>query len=63
MTHAIHICNSRGMGLFEPRDSTINHEFWKKARGYYQWSWAYWLNVRGVDPKTKYALNLNQTYK
>ena len=53
MTHAIEICNSRGMELFEPRDSTINNDVWKKARGYYKWSWGYWLNVRGVDPKTK----------
>ena len=58
--HAREICNSRGMELFEPRDSTVNHVVWKKARGFHRWSWGYWLNVRRVDPETmvfKYATN------
>ena len=39
------ICKEKGMMLFEPRDATINHMVWEKARESYPLSGGYWLNV------------------
>ena len=52
MERAQERCNEKGMHLFEPRDTTINHMVWEKAREHYPWVRGYWLNInrRSVEP-------------
>ena len=46
MQRAQELCNEKGMQLFEPRDATINHMVWEKARKNYPWVRGYWLNIK-----------------
>ena len=52
MQRAQELCNEKGMQLFEPRDATINHMVWEKARENYPLVRGYWLNIkrRTEDP-------------
>ena len=50
------LCRERGMMLFEPRDATINHMVWEKARENYPMSAGYWINVMRSTTETRYVV-------
>ena len=54
------ICKEKGMMLFEPRDATINHMVWEKARESYPMLQNYWLNVVRSAIETGYDYNFKQ---
>ena len=54
------ICKEKGMMLFEPRDATINHMVWEKARESYPMLQNYWLNVVRSAIEKGYYYNFKQ---